>query len=70
MQIRIEKYLDIGCDICGMHRSTDFNKGMYIVKNITKAQEILRHIAIQEGWGQKNNLTCCPICMKNKEENT
>lgn len=22
------------------------------------------------GWGQKNNLTCCPICMKNKEENT
>ena len=62
MQIRIEKYLDVGCDICGKHRSTDFNKGMYTAKNVTRAQEILKQMAFNEGWTYINGKTCCPEC--------
>ena len=65
MAIKVEKYLDIGCDICGRHRSTDFSKGMYIAKDLRHSTTILRDIATKEGWKSIGNTTYCPICAYN-----
>lgn len=66
MDIKIEKYFDVGCDRCGRHRSTDYSKGMEY------SARIIRREAKREGWRFSNltSETLCPECaeaeLKNK----
>lgn len=56
--MRIETYYDIGCAICGAHRSTDFSKGMPYTKKEIKER------APKEGWkfSKEKNANYCPNC--------
>ena len=58
--MRIETYYDVGCEICGSHRSTDFSKGMPYYKS-----EIVK-MAPKEGWrySKRKNVNYCPNCVK------
>lgn len=58
--LKLEKYYDIGCDLCGFHFSTDFAKGMY--NNPTT----IRKIAKKDGWisNPETGENICPICRK------
>lgn len=55
-QIKIERYYDVGCDICAKHLSTDFGTGMY-----PTADEI-RNVAKEIGFKIINNQNMCPEC--------
>jgi len=60
MDIKIEKYFDIGCDRCCKHRSTDYEKGM------ESSAKILRREAKSEGWkfSKLTRETLCPECAR------
>lgn len=62
--MKIETYYDLGCAICGCHRSTDFCKGMPFEK-----WEIQKH-APKEGWrySKKTNSNYCPNCAEKAKD--
>lgn len=57
--MKVDKYYDVGCNICGRHLSTDFKCGMAE----TPAQA--RVWAKQVGFTSKN---ICPICVVEMQE--
>lgn len=56
--MKIETWYDIGCDICGRHRSTDFCYGWEEKRKGFSVK------ARKEGWKFKNGKNICPICVK------
>ena len=58
--MKVEKYYDIKCDICGRYLSTDFNKGMWPTRESC--------IAAAKRIGFKNTAagTVCPICQEHE----
>ena len=62
MDIKIEKYFDVGCNRCSKHRSTDYSKGLeYSIK-------IIRREAKREGWkfSKLTGETLCPECARSE----
>ena len=59
--MNIETWYDIGCDICGRHRSTDFERGLATTK------KGLSEKAKIEGWRFIDNKNICPVCAKERE---
>lgn len=63
--MKIDAYYDITCCHCGRSRSSDFEKGMEISKNL------LRRVAAKEGWmtDKETKRPVCPDCYFNVERN-
>lgn len=58
MSLRIDRYYDLTCAACGKSRSTDYDMGMSMNK------ELCLKSAIQEGWKEIGGKTVCPECAK------
>lgn len=56
MLLKVDKYYDMHCSICGFNRSTDFEKGM------DNNLESIRKMAYSEGWRLHNGKMYCPNC--------
>lgn len=59
--MKIEVWFDIGCDICGRHRSTDFEMGL------SEFRKGLSKRAKREGWLFIDGENICPICAEEKK---
>ena len=57
-QLKVEKYFDIGCDVCAKHLSTDYEMGMYSTANEA------RMIAKDIGFRFVNSRNLCPQCYR------
>jgi len=56
--IVIDAYYDVMCNICGAHRSTDYNKGMECNKTV------LRKLLKPEGWKRDSEYgNMCTECV-------
>ena len=60
--MKIETWYDLGCDICGRHRSTDFEKGLRLYRKGFSS------LVKEEGWKFKDGKNICPICVKEEEK--
>ena len=56
--MKVDKYYDVGCDVCGRHLSTDWKYGMF-----ASAKEA-RQFAKGEGFTEYNGLNVCPSCYR------
>lgn len=59
---RVDRYYDVTCDGCARSRSTDFEKGM------ERDRDVIRKLAVSEGWRKIGKKTLCPDCARKKEK--
>ena len=60
--MKIETWYDIGCSVCGRHRSTDFHFGW------EEKRKGFSKKARKEGWKFIDGQNVCPICAKEMPE--
>ena len=68
MKLNIDKYFDLCCALCGNHRSTDYELGLF---DANRGAETFRRQAYIEGWmavkdpdNEYITLNICPRCAK------
>ena len=62
--LKIDKYYDVRCDICGMSRSVDLDGGLgWWERDATSFRKKLK----SEGWRYHQGKTICPKCTKKSE---
>ena len=60
--MKVERWYDVGCMICGKYLSTDFNYGMQ------PTREAALKCAKECGFEDIDSITMCPECISKNEK--
>lgn len=64
-KLKIDRFYDLSCDICGRWWSTDYDGG----PGMAPSREYLEKAATKAGWHRSKDKNVCPECYKTMKEN-